>query len=77
MSKSIKLVLFTAVVCYSLSQVRSFVCEALCHKEEYDRGYYDEKKKVCVCGAEKSFVDFTNVLKILPAVEHESPTSFH
>lgn len=55
--------------CYSLGDIRSAVCFALCRSDGSDLGHYEEKSHACVCGIRKDFKEITRVgIKILPPI---------
>lgn len=59
--------------CYTSTDMKSYVCWALCRQEGASTGKYLDKKRTCLCGIEKDFKEFTeSVIKILPEPRESS-----
>lgn len=55
--------------CYSLKDLRSAVCHALCKADGNDLGSYEERSHSCICGQRKDFKEITKgAVKILPPI---------
>lgn len=69
-------VALAAPSCYTLKDVQSSVCVALCKHEGADVGEYSPKHRKCVCGYTRDFDEVSSdPLVILPPL-HETRTFY-
>jgi hypothetical protein len=47
--------------CYSLADMKSYVCWALCRQEEYESGYYSGKDDDCNCVHKVKFKEMADM----------------
>lgn len=56
------------IKCYTVADVKTNVCWALCRHDGYDTGSYEVKSDSCVCGEKREYKEFTKAaIKILPS----------